>query len=300
MRQHFHMSFPSARFIAQPTQGRTESAFQAREDTLGLPALAVFSAVESADHLSAVTLPGPLARPASVERDHGRADAQTLAGHAVVGFRVVAAIGQQAVDVQVPTRRQQRRGEQRRVVTGPDARRGGGDQVSGVVADDREFRMLGVAVAAVAVASAACVVRRAQRRREARRIDARLGFGFDQARLVSMPEDRAQQALKAPFFASLRRAWKSVVWCGSFLSCSVSRRSERSARYATMPRSSVLKNCSKASTASNWCCVKTFLENLDAYAGTAWRATCRAVLANATGDRVETRRLMVSISSCTN
>jgi hypothetical protein len=299
MCQDFQMAFPLARFVVAATQRRAESAFEPREDAFGLPTLAELPAMKAADHLSSIALPGPLARASAVEGDYRRADAQMFPGHAVVGFRVIAAVAQQAVDVQVPACRQHRRRKERRIVTGPDARGGGGDQVGGVVADDRELGMLGMAVTAVAVALAAGVMGGAQRRRQTRGIDARFGLEFDQARLISIREDRAQQAFKAPFFASLRRAWKSVVGCGSFLSSSVWRRSERSSNNATMPRSSVLKNCSRAKTANNWCWVKSFLEYFEEYAGIAARATCKAVLANATGERVETRRLMVSISNCT-
>ena len=41
--------------------------------------------------------------------------------------------------------------------------------------------------------------------------------------------------------------------------------------------------------------MKSFLEYLDEYAGTAWRVTSKAFLANATGERVATRCLVVSI-----
>lgn len=299
MCQDFQTAFSLSRFVAAATQRRAESAFEPREDAFGLPALAELPVVKAADHLSSIALLGPLARAAAVKGDHRRADAQIFPGHVMIGFGVIAAVAQEAVDVQVPTCRQHGRREQRSVVAGTDARRGGGDQVRGIVADDRELGMLGMAVTAVAVPFAAGVMGRTQRRRQAGGIDAGFGLVFNQTRLVSILEDRAQQAFKAPFFASLRRAWKSVVWCGSFLSSSVWRRSERSFNNTTMPRSSVLKNCSRAKTANNWCWVKSFLEYFEEYAGIAARATCRAVLANATGERVETRRVMVSISNCT-
>ena len=42
------------------------------------------------------------------------------------------------------------------------------------------------------------------------------------------------------------------------------------------------------------------MEYLDEYAGTAWRETSKAFLANATGERVAARRFgVVSINSCT-
>src|SRR6266540_3373698 len=144
MRQDLHMAFPLARFVAVATQRRAEPSFEPREDAFGLPALAVLPTVEAADHLSPVTLPGPFARASAVEGDYRRTDAQVLAGHDVVGFGVVPAVAQHAVDVQVPTRREHRRREQRRIVTGPDAGRGGGDQMGGIVADDRELGMLGM------------------------------------------------------------------------------------------------------------------------------------------------------------
>ena len=46
--------------------------------------------------------------------------------------------------------------------------------------------------------------------------------------------------------------------------------------------------------------MKSLREYLDEYAGTAWRVTSRAFLANATGERVEARvELVVSIRSST-
>ena len=44
---------------------------------------------------------------------------------------------------------------------------------------------------------------------------------------------------------------------------------------------------------------EVFLEYLDEYAGMASEATCRAFLANATGERVATRWLVVFIKSST-
>jgi hypothetical protein len=299
MRQDFVMRFSISRFIAAAPQRRAKPAFQPREDTFRLPTVSVLAAVEATNHLSAVMLLGPFARAASIEGNDRRTDPQSLSGHAVIGFGVVSTVGQQAIDLQIPTRLEQCGREQGRIVGRPHPRDSRSDEMRSRVTDDREFGMLAVTVAPVSIAPATGVVCRTDRGRQTGRVDGSFGLLFDQTRLVSIVEDRTQQAFKAPFFASLRRAWKSVVGCGSFLSSRVCRKSDQSSRYATMPRSSVLRNCSKAKIASNWCWVKSLFEYLDEYAGIAWQATERAILAKATGERVATRRLMVSISNCT-
>ena len=267
------MAFPFTRVIAASSQRGAKPAFESRENALGLPAVSVLAAVEPTHHLSSVKLLGPFPRAASIQSDHGRADAQPLAGHLMIGLGVIPAVSQHPVDIQVPTGLKHRRPEQGRVVRRPDSRDGGGNQMSGGMTDDRELGMLAVSIASVSVTEPSGVVCRTDRGREAGGIDRRFGLLLDQARFVSILEDRSEQEFKTPFFASLRRAWKRVVWCGSFFSSKVWHRLGQSQRYATRPRSSVLRNCSNARRATNWCWVKSFLENLDAYAGTAWLAT---------------------------
>src|SRR5215217_6316015 len=96
------MGFVLARRVAAAAQGRAQSSLQSRDHALGLPALPVLACVETTGHLPAVTLLGPGAFAARVEVDHGGADAQALAGHAVVGLGVVTAVGEQTIDLQVP------------------------------------------------------------------------------------------------------------------------------------------------------------------------------------------------------
>src|SRR5688500_10324324 len=103
MRQHLQTTFTFSRDVAAAAKRRAQASFDAGDDALHLPPLAVLAAVESSFHLPAVTLAWPLAGATAVDRDHRRADAQGLAGQEVVGLGVVAAVGQQPVDVEVPT-----------------------------------------------------------------------------------------------------------------------------------------------------------------------------------------------------
>lgn len=239
-----------------------------------------------------------LSASTSVEIDDGRADAQAFASHTMVGFGVVAGIGQEAVDFQIPARLKHRRLKKFHVVAGSNARQSRGDQMGLGVTDDRQLGEFSFAVSPVAVAEATGVMRRTKGCFQARGIDGRLGIGIDQSSITSICEDRAEQAFKTPFFARRLRAWNRVVGWGTFLSPKASRRSEKSAKSAMIPRSSVLKNCSRTRMASSWCWVKSLFENFDEYAGIALEATCRAFLANATGDRVDTRRSgVVSMNS---
>src|SRR5436190_4894737 len=290
MREDFHVTLALAGRVGAAAEGRAQAAFEPREDTLGLGPLGVLLAVEAAFHLAAIEGLGPAAAAAGVELDDRGADAQALAGQPVVGLGVEAAVAQQPVDVQVPRRLDQRRLQERAVVRRPHRRQGRGDQVAPGIADHGELGELAEAVAAVAVAEAAGVVGRADAGLQAGRVDRRLGLAADQPRRSSIVEDRLRQAAKDPFFARRWRAWNSVVGCGTFVRPKAARRSDQSLSNATMPRSSVLKNCSSARMASSWCCVKSCLEYLDEYAGIASAATSRAFLTNATGERVATRR----------
>ena len=218
----------------------------------------------------------------------------------MIGFGVEAAVAQEPVDLQIPRRTKQCRLEQREIVARSDACQGRCDQVASCVADEGELWEFWETIAMSAITQTPGIVRRSNRGFQTRGIDRSLGPPLDQSIRFGVCEDRTQQAVKAPFFARRLRAWKSVVGCGIFRSFNVSRRSDQSASRATMPRSSVLRNCSSASIARSWCWVKSFLENLDEYAGIASAAICRAFLANATGERVATPRFrVVSIRNCT-
>ena len=302
MCKDFHVHFSCSGLMGASAKGRAQSAFGSRDDALGLPALPVFSAVKTPLHLTSITCLGPATTAiARIEFDDRRANAKALTGHHMIGFGVVSAVAQKAVDLQVPCCRQHRGFEQGKVIAGSHAGQRRCDQMRSVVTDDGELGELGNSIATASVTQTPRIVRRSHRGFQTRGIDRRLGTRFDQSIGFSICEDRAQQAFKDPFFARRFRAWKRVVGCGIFRNSSASRRSDQSARSATMPRSSVLRNCSSASMARSWCWVKSFLENLDEYAGIALAEICRAFLANATGERVATRRfLVVSISNSTS
>jgi hypothetical protein len=300
MSQYSQITFPLTRIVAPATQSGAQSAFDAGYDALNLPSLPVFSLVKSSRHLPAVFSIGQGTSsesvfPAStaIQRDDRRANAQGFAGQAMIGFGVVSRVSQKAINLQIRGGQNHRRPEKLHVVAGPNARQSRGDQMALGVADNRQLGKFSFAVSTVAVAAAAGVMRRTKSCFQSGRINGRLGIRLNQVLLTSICEDRAQQALKAPFFPRRFRAWKRVVGWGTFLSPKASRRSEKSDRITTIPRSSVLKNCCRARIASNWCWVKSLFENFDEYAGIALEVTSKAFLANATGDRVETRRFVV-------
>jgi hypothetical protein len=312
MGENSQIAFSFACRVAPAMQRGSQSTLKAGDDAFNLPALPVFAAVKALGHLPAIAPLGHAGSPtpaaavfplkgratsAAVEVNYRGTDPQALPGHPVIGLGIVAAVGQQSVNFQIPGGLEHRRPEETQVVAGPDTGDCRGNQMALGVTDNRQLGILAFAVAAVAVSPAPGIVGRTDRRLQSCRVDGRFRLLVDQPNALSIREDRTEQIFKAPFFPRRFRAWNRVVWCGSFFSAKVLRRSARSARRATMPRSSVQKNCSKTRIASNWCWVKSFLENLDEYAGMASEATCRAFLANATGERVETRRLVVSMSN---
>src|SRR5450432_3790049 len=116
MCKDFHVHFSCSGLMAASAEGRAQSAFGSGDDALGLPALAVFAAVKASLHLTSITClwPATAAIP-RVELDDCRANAKALTGHHMVGFGVVSAVAQKAVDLQVPCRRQHRRFEQGKI-----------------------------------------------------------------------------------------------------------------------------------------------------------------------------------------
>lgn len=290
MSQYLHITFTFSGAIASTAKGRSQATLKPGDDALDLPALPIFASMETLSHLPPEPLLGPAACTSAIQIDDGRANSQAFPSHLVVGLRIVSAACQQAVDLQIPACLEQGFRKQRCIVTGSHRGQSRGDQMAGGVANQRQLRELPVAVTAVAIASAASVMGGTNGRLQPGGVDSRLGVGVDQSTPLSIHEDRSEQVLKAPFFASRWRAWKRVVWCGILVSPKMFFRSNRSHRSTTIPRSSVLKNCSKARIAMSWCWVKSFFEYLDEYAGMAWRATSTAFLTNATGERVATRR----------
>jgi hypothetical protein len=299
MGQDFHMTIPFLGCVASATQGRSQSPLDPRDYALDLPTLAIDDFEKSAVHLPTVFGLGPLSRSNLVTRsatpaiqiDHAGANAQRLSRQNMIMLGVIAAVGQQAVDVQMPDRLEQRFLEQRRILAGTDAQEGRRNKMACGMTNQRDFRPFSHAIAR---AQPPGKMRGAGRGFKPRGIDGGLRFFVDQFQRMGIGEDRTQQGIEPLFLASRCWAWNKVVKCGTFLMPSTFRSSGRSLSNSTMPRSSVLKNCLRTSMASNWCWVNSFLENLEAYAGMVWEAICRAFLANANGERV-VRRSVVSM-----
>ena len=119
---------------------RTETPLVARAGALRLPALAVLPLGEALLHLAAVLGLGPRAAlVAAVDRDDGGADAQVLAGEAVVLLAVEGRVTQHAIPRDDQAGLLHRRAELRGVVTRAEADGGRGEEMAAGVASDGEL-----------------------------------------------------------------------------------------------------------------------------------------------------------------
>jgi hypothetical protein len=180
-------------------QDRAKLTLVPGERTLGLPAMLVLPVREPAVHLAAV--PGLRRRraAATIERDDGRADAKPFAAQAVVGFAVVGAVGEQAIREHGQRRLLQGRFELRAVVAGAAADRGGGEEVAGRVADDRELSPEG---RGIALPAAQGEVARNAAAVETGGVDGGLGLLADQAAIDCGRGGAMQEDDEVPLFRS--------------------------------------------------------------------------------------------------
>src|SRR5688572_28622828 len=110
MRKDPQVTFTLSGCITAAAQGCAQPALDSRDNAFGLRALAIPAAMEPSGHLPAIHALGQAPASAGVlaqasttiELDHAGADAKSLPGDAMVGFGVVAGVGQHAIDLQVP------------------------------------------------------------------------------------------------------------------------------------------------------------------------------------------------------
>ncbi len=187
--------------IVPGSQRRVQSSFVPRDDALDLPAISVDPLMESSLHLATISCLGPApASVAPVERDDRTAYAQLLPAQPMIGFAVVAGIGQQSGQTYVPNRLAHRGRKLRMIVARSANHAGGCDQVALGVTDQRQLGPAATAESPVSTAIhevGADVVSL-----QAGGINRAFGLWADQAALCCPPEDDGQQSLKSPFFIS--------------------------------------------------------------------------------------------------
>lgn len=130
---------------ASPQRG-TESPFVPREGAFDLPSLAVETIGESSFHLQPVAGSGPFSAVAFASRNDGSSDAQRFPAPAMMVFRVVGGISQQAVQRESMMGGLDRGSELGRIVARSPDDIGREEQVCRVMTDDRELGKVGPAM----------------------------------------------------------------------------------------------------------------------------------------------------------
>ena len=191
--------------VAAGSQGGVQQTLVPRDHALDLPAIAVDSLGEPAFHQAAVLGLGPTTpRVPAVQGNCGAANAQLFSAQDMVALAVVAGVGQQAGQTNMPVCLAHGRGELGMIVAGAADHQGGGDQVSRCMTDDRQLRPAAATKPLISTAFhevGADVVGL-----QAGGVYGPFGLGRDQATLGGSLEDDAQESVKSPFFISRRSA----------------------------------------------------------------------------------------------
>lgn len=210
MGDHSKHDFGLAGVRRSASQGRPELPFILRDRALHVPAVSVLSLGESASHLSPVSRLRPAASGvASIQRDHGPANAQHLPGQPMVMFTVKSGIGQQPRDGQVTARLSNAWRELGRISAGAVAERRTRPQVRRRVTDDGQLRPATPDERLVLFA-ADDEVRRDVVIVQPGRVDAGFGLRVDQAARVGNAENASKEGIESPFFSSRSWAYLSV------------------------------------------------------------------------------------------
>jgi len=200
MGQDAQPAFALACDLRAARERRPQAALVPGEGALRLPALPVFPLGEAPLHLPAVLGLGPLAAPvAAVDRDDRGADAEVLAGEAVVLLAVEGGIPEQAIPGDDKAGLSQRGAELRGIVAGADGDGGRGEEVAGGVAGDRE---LDPGLGAEPAAGALEEVARGVPALQAGGVDGGLGLRADQAALLGARGGLEEEQDELPFFSS--------------------------------------------------------------------------------------------------
>lgn len=208
MRENPQQTFGFLRRPAPRAQGRTETAFMARDGALDLPALAVDSAKEAPFHLASIFCRGPRSGSSFARWNDGATNAELLSTEHVVVFGVVAGIGQEPIEMDVRGRLPQGRGELRRVLRGAETHEGAGQQVALAVAHQRQLRPVQAGEAFLPATPDVIATHVAAL--QPRGIDDALGAFADQRTPVRPLEDDSLEKNEGVFFRSRRSAYERV------------------------------------------------------------------------------------------
>jgi hypothetical protein len=194
--------------VAGRPQLGAQFPFHLRNRALDVPAMTVQPTRKAAFHLPAIPAPGPATPAARVERDDGRANAEILAGQAMMVFGVVGGVGQQPVDEHVRAGLSDGRCELGRVLARTGADHGPGQQVAGGLTDQREFGP--AALGPMRIPASPLVVARGVSCLQSGGVDNRFDGLVDQAACPRSIENGGDEVEKAPFFSSRSWAYLSV------------------------------------------------------------------------------------------
>ena len=198
MDEHAQEALAGLRLVAARPHGRAQKAFVPAECALDLPPLPVDVPLEPTCHLRPVTPRRRCIGASVVDGNHGRANPQLLPAQGVVVLGIVAGIGQQAVEADVPGRLPHRIGELRRVVAGAARGHRTGQQMRAVVADHGQLRPV---LAASEAPAAAQVVDAGLVGLQACGIDGGLWMVVNQAATLGSGESSSKERLESPPFS---------------------------------------------------------------------------------------------------
>lgn len=208
MRQYPQQTFGFLRQPAARPQRRAEASFVARDRALDLPALTIDSSEEAPFHLPPVFGCGPRSGPSFARGDNGLTNAKAFPTQHVVVFGIVAGIGQEPIETDVPGGLRHGRRKLRRVLRGTEANEGAGQKMALPMADQRQLRPMKTGMAFVPAAPDVVATHVAGF--EPGRIDDALGMLPDQRALVGAPEDDSLEKNEGVFFRSLCSAYERV------------------------------------------------------------------------------------------
>lgn len=208
MGQNSHQALGIASFILGRSQRRSQASLVLRDRAFHMPAMSVHAPVKPTLHLSSIAAFRPLPGVPFVGRDDRRADAQFLAGEAMVVLAVVARVPDQPVDREMATRLPDRFRKLRRVLTRAVAHHGPGKQVGVGVTHQGELGPM--APQESFVPDAMNVMAGGMSTLQAGRVNDGFRLGLDQATRFSKAENRLKELVERPFFSSRSCAYLRV------------------------------------------------------------------------------------------
>ena len=236
MGQYAENAFARLSFGRSVTQRRPQPSFVARDRTFDLPPLTEPAAVLDRFHLTSIGRLWPAAAgAASIQSNHGRANAQLFPTQRMIMLGIVTGVSQQSMNPHMLARLDHGRTKFGRILAGTLGHDGGREQVSPRVADERQLGPMHPQKPAITAAQD--IMSRGVARFQPSGVDGRFGPPVHQAQLRGALPDALQKFGKRPFFWSRCSAYQSVEWSGtSSSSPKTSRNSLKSVTNVTIPR----------------------------------------------------------------